>query len=76
MLTASVSGELTVTQFGDPDPRAFGALFSKPAEAIAMSFSDEPALSTERFTGSAVVFLATARFVRTQTAALVLPNAQ
>ena len=76
MLTASVSGELTVTRFGDPDPRALGALFSKPAEAVAMNFSDEPALSTDRFTGSAVVFLATARFLRTQTAALALPNAQ
>ncbi len=76
MLTASVSGELTVTQFGDADPRAFGALFSKPAEAIAMRFSEEPSLSTERFSGSAVVFLATARFVRTQTASLALPNAQ
>jgi hypothetical protein len=41
-----------------------------------MSFSDEPHLSTERFTGSAVVFLARARFLRTQTASLSLPNAQ
>ena len=44
-----------------------------------MSFSADrkTALSTDRFTGSAVVFLATARFVRTRTAALrVLPNAQ
>jgi hypothetical protein len=76
MLTASVSDDLTVTQFGGTDPRVFGALLSKPAEAIAMSFSDEPRLSTDRFTGSAVVFLARARFLRTQTAALALPNAQ
>jgi hypothetical protein len=40
-----------------------------------MSFSDEPALSTDRFTGRAVVFLAKARFLRTQTAALALPSA-
>jgi uncharacterized protein YcbK (DUF882 family) len=75
MLTASVSTELTVTQFGGTDPRVYGALLSKPAEAIAMSFSDEPALSTDRFTGRAVVFLAKARFLRTQTAALALPSA-
>jgi uncharacterized protein YcbK (DUF882 family) len=76
MLTSSVSAELTVTQFGGTDPRTFGALFSKPAEALAMSFSDEPALSTDRFTGSAVVFLATATFMRAQTASLAPPNTQ
>lgn len=76
MLTASVSTELTVTPFGGTDPRLFGALFSKPAEALAMSFSDEPALSTGHFTGSAVVFLATATFVRTHTASLALPTAR
>jgi uncharacterized protein YcbK (DUF882 family) len=76
MLTASVSDDLTVTQFGGTDPSVFEALLSKPAEGIAMSFSDEPRLTTDRFTGSAVVFLARARFLRTQTAALDLPNAQ
>jgi hypothetical protein len=76
MLTASVSDDLTVTQFGGTDPRVFETLLSKPAEAIAMSFSDEPSLSTDRFTGSAVVFLAKARFLGTQTASLALPNAQ
>jgi hypothetical protein len=72
MLTASVTRELTVTQFGESDARALGSLFSKPKEALAITFSDEPALGTERFTGSAVVFLATATFVRAQTASLTL----
>jgi hypothetical protein len=75
MLTPSVSGELTVTQFGPTDQRTVRDLLYKPTDAVAMSFSDQPSLQTDRFTGSAVVFLSKATFRRAQTASLELPQA-
>jgi uncharacterized protein YcbK (DUF882 family) len=74
MLTPSVSGELTVTQFGPIDQRSVRDLLYKPTDAVAMSFSDQPSLQTDRFTGSAVVFLSKTTFTRAQTASLELPN--
>jgi Bacterial protein of unknown function (DUF882) len=74
MLTPSVSEEMTVTRFGELDARELRVLFAKPNGAVAMGFSEEPALGTERFTGSAVVFLSKATFVRTLTASLVPPT--
>lgn len=74
MLTPSVSEELTVTRFGDAHPEAYRELFYKPAQAVAMRFSGEAPPQTARFTGSAVVFLATATFVRSYTASLALPE--
>jgi uncharacterized protein YcbK (DUF882 family) len=72
MLTPSVSENLTVTRFGALDPRALHDLFYKPAQALDIGFADEPqaGIGTDRFTGKAVVFLATATFVRAQTASL------
>jgi uncharacterized protein YcbK (DUF882 family) len=76
MLTPSVSGELTVTQFGPTDQRSGRDLFYKPTEAVAMSFSDQPSLQTDRFTGEAVVFLSKTTLKHAQTASLDLPNSR
>ena len=72
MLTPSVSASMTATRMGDIDPRGYENLLHKPAQAVAMSFSGDPwsGMRTDRFSGSAVVFLGTATFTRTQTASL------
>ncbi len=72
MLTPSVSGFLTMTRLGAVDPRPLRTLMHKPAQSVLMTFSADPALGmlTDRFTGKAVVFVATARFVTQTTAAL------
>ena len=72
MLTPSVSGAMTATRLGDIDPRGYERLLRKPAQAVAMGFSGDPwsGMRTDRFGGSAVVFVGTATFVRTQTASL------
>jgi len=72
MLTPSFSHAMTTTRFGGVDPRGFEELLHKPAQAVAMAFSADPSsgMKTERFTGNAVTFLATATFVRARTAAL------
>jgi hypothetical protein len=72
MLTPSISHAMTVTRFGDIDPRGFEGLLHKPPRALAMTFSADPlsGMRSDRFSGSAVTFLATATFVRAQTASL------
>jgi len=72
VLTPSVSGYMSTTQFGTFDPRPLQELLRKPADALTMSFSADPALGmlADRFSGSAVVFLATTTFVSAKTAAL------
>ena len=64
MLTPSVSDYMTATQLGHADPRWLQALMQKPAQAVMMSFSADPSsgMVAERFTGHAVMFLATATF--------------
>jgi hypothetical protein len=51
--------------------RALTPLMQRPTQALAMTFSEDPnaGMSTQRFTGSAVVFMATATFA-SRTAAL------
>jgi len=72
MLTPSVKGAMTATRLGEVDPRGYENLLHKPAQAVAMSFSSDPwsGMRTDRFSGSAIVFLGTATFIRTQTASL------
>lgn len=72
ILTPSVAEEMTVTRFGSVDPRSFQDLLYKPAESLGVTFSSDPqgGLVAERFTGNAVVFLATTRFRPQQTASL------
>jgi uncharacterized protein YcbK (DUF882 family) len=72
MLTPSVSGFMTATQVGALDLKPLQELFRKPAQALAMTFSADPhqGMTDDRFSGSAVVFLATAAFAAQKTAAL------
>jgi uncharacterized protein YcbK (DUF882 family) len=70
--TPSVTSYLTMERMGRFDGRLLRAFMHQPAEpVVAMSFSDDanPGLSSARFRGPAVVFIATVKPV-TQTAAL------
>ena len=53
------------------DPRPLQDLFHKPSTSLVMTFSADPqfGVAADRFSGQAVVFLATTSFV-TQTASL------
>jgi uncharacterized protein YcbK (DUF882 family) len=64
MLTASVRHSLVVTPVGDPDYTGLVQYMRKPRSAVLMTFSNDPHLgmTTEAFTGSAVVFQATVTF--------------
>ena len=72
MLAPNLTGFMTMTRVGKTDPRWLTDLLRKPPQALAMSFAGDPngGLVTSRFTGSAVVFLATATFVNAKTASL------
>jgi uncharacterized protein YcbK (DUF882 family) len=72
MLTPSVTDFMSAAQLGAPQMQPVAGLLHKPLQALAMTFSDDPHLgmTSASFTGSAVVFLATATFTRQQTAAL------
>ncbi|MGH6664693.1 MAG: DUF882 domain-containing protein [Pseudolabrys sp.] len=72
MLTPSVRGFMTATRVGAVDPRWEQVLLRKPAQSVAMSFSADPHLGmvADRFTGPAVVFLATATFAPQTTASI------
>ncbi|HEY6834107.1 MAG TPA: DUF882 domain-containing protein [Pseudolabrys sp.] len=72
VLTPSVSGFMTATRAGEYDPRPLQSLFYKPSQSVMMSFSADPSLGmfTDRFSGNAVVFLATATFTTQTTASL------
>jgi uncharacterized protein YcbK (DUF882 family) len=65
MLTPSVTDYMTTTRLGRVDPKWLHTLLLKPEQAVLMSFSADPHLGmvTDRFTGHAVVFIATATFV-------------
>ncbi len=64
MLTPSVSDFLTATRLGPTDPRLLHDLLHKPSLSVVMTFSADPhpGLAANRFSGSAVVFLATNTF--------------
>ena len=72
MLTPSVRGFMTATRLGSVDPDWLGTLFDKPAQSLLMTFSADPHLGmvADRFSGHAVVFLATATFATQATASL------
>jgi uncharacterized protein YcbK (DUF882 family) len=71
MLTPSVRSFMTTTRVGALDPRWQHDLLHKPSQSLVMTFSADPHLGmvADRFSGSAVVFLATATF-NMQTASL------
>lgn len=66
MLAPNLNNYLTATWFDAPDPRRLRALMLKPDMSVMMTFSDDPHLgmTTERFTGTAVVFMSTVTFTR------------
>ena len=63
-ITPSVRTYLASTQYGARDFRSLRPFFAKPASAVVMAFSTDPhrGLSTERFSGHAVVFVGTVTF--------------
>ena len=71
MLTPSVNDFMSATRLGPVDPRPLHELLHKPSLSLVMTFSADPHLGmvADRFSGQAVVFLATAIF-GTQTASL------
>lgn len=72
VLTPSVSQAMTVSQLVGNDPRLFQDLLYKPVRAVIMGFADDPqaGMTADRFSGEAVVFLATTQFVPQRTASL------
>jgi uncharacterized protein YcbK (DUF882 family) len=72
ILTPSVSASMTATQIGALDPRPLAEFMRKPSSALVMTFADDPhyGMVADRFSGNAVVFLATAMFGGMRTAAL------
>ncbi len=72
MLTPSVSSFMTATNMKPRPMRPLVELLHKPAESLVMTFSADPhmGMTTIRFDGRAVVFLATATFAVQTTAAL------
>lgn len=72
ILTPSVSLAMTVSQLVNNDPRGLRNLLYKPARTVMMSFADDPqaGMTADRFSGEAVVFVATTNFVPQRTASL------
>ena len=72
ILTPSVSGFMTAMRLGPADARPLHELLFKPSQSLVMTFSADPHLGmvADSFTGSAVVFLATATFTPQTSAAL------
>jgi uncharacterized protein YcbK (DUF882 family) len=70
MVTPSFNSYMTATRLGAVDMRALQELLHKPSMSVAMTFSTDPQLGlvATRFSGPAVVFVATMTF-GTQSAA-------
>ncbi len=64
ILTPSVMHYMTATRLAKLSPTWMRAMLHKPEQAVMMTFSADPHLGmvSDRFTGHAVVFLATATF--------------
>jgi uncharacterized protein YcbK (DUF882 family) len=64
VIAPSVRNSLVTTTFGAPDLTALRPFLDKPATAVMMTFSNDPHLgmTTDQFTGNAVVFQATVTF--------------
>jgi uncharacterized protein YcbK (DUF882 family) len=74
VLTASVQSSMVVTRVGDPNYSSLAEFMHKPESAVLMTFASDPHLgmTSDSFSGSAVVFPATVTFgpAPRQTAAL------
>jgi uncharacterized protein YcbK (DUF882 family) len=73
LLAPSVSGALTALPIGPIDRRHLAVAMHKPRAALPATFSVDPhhGIRADRFTGHAVVFLATASFGSSRTASLI-----
>jgi uncharacterized protein YcbK (DUF882 family) len=71
VLTPNLEEFMTSAPLGQPDMRDLLPLMEKPAAVVTMSFGEDPnpGMTTNRFTGSAVVFLNITEFAK-RTAAL------
>jgi len=71
IVSPSAQGFMRTTLFGTQDYRHLGSFLQKPASSVVMTFSDDPNLGmdTEKFAGSAVVFISTVTF-KARTASL------
>jgi hypothetical protein len=71
ILAPNLQSFMTATLLGAPDMRELSPLMQKPDAVVTMVFGDDPnpGLTTDRFTGSAVVFVNTTGFAK-RTAAL------
>ena len=65
VLAPDLQNYLTITAFEPPDPQSLRPLMFKPESAVVMTFSPDPHLgmTSERFSGTAVVFVSTVTFV-------------
>jgi hypothetical protein len=71
IVSPSVQDFMSASAFGVPDYRGLASFLKKPSATVMMTLSDDPqvTLPTERFSGSAVVFVPTVTF-GTRTASL------
>jgi uncharacterized protein YcbK (DUF882 family) len=72
IVSPSAQSYMRTTLFGLQDFRSLVPHMHKPAAIVAMSFSADPSagLTTDKFTGAAVVFISTVSFSAPRTAAL------
>jgi hypothetical protein len=72
MWAPSIANAMTASTIGDLDLGELSALMRKPNASVMMTFSSDPhqGLTTEHFTGGAVVFLSTVTFSTARTASL------
>jgi len=71
IVSPSVQDFMSASAFGAPDYRSLASFLKKPAATVMMTLSDDPqpAMPSDRFSGSAVVFVPTVTF-GTRTASL------
>jgi hypothetical protein len=74
MLTPSVTSHMSATRIGAVDMRPLQEMIYKPSQSLAMSFAGDPnpGLMANRFSGPAIVFLATTTFTTQSTAAFAM----
>jgi hypothetical protein len=69
VLAPDLQNFMSATFLGTSDTKELRVLMRKPSSALAMTFSNDPLLVSDRFSGEAVVFLSTVNFT-TRTAFL------
>jgi hypothetical protein len=63
ILAPNMQHFMTATLVGTPDPRSLREFMQRPSSSVVMTFSNEvDGLTAERFSGNAVVFVATVTF--------------